>query len=118
MWHQPCQRCKYTTAVYIKKTRYKKLVTHAESHASAVSLLKRAEKALYKRASINQKRGLSDTEHFDQNCPVLGKAGGRRTEADRGHHEISAQICLSESERTCPKTFHYFYAMIDDDAGN
>ena len=43
MWHQPCQRCKYTTSVDIQKTRYKKLVTHVESHTSAVSLLKRAE---------------------------------------------------------------------------
>ena len=24
MWHQPCQRCKYTTSVDIQKTRYKK----------------------------------------------------------------------------------------------
>ena len=45
MWHQPCQRCKYTTSVDIKKSkkekkekkkkRYKKLVTHVEPHASA-----------------------------------------------------------------------------------
>ena len=34
---------KYTTSVDIQKTRYKKLITHTESHASAVSLLKRAE---------------------------------------------------------------------------
>ena len=34
---------KYTTTVDIQKTRYKKLVTHVELHASAVSLLKRAE---------------------------------------------------------------------------
>ena len=34
---------KYTTSVDIKKTRYKKLVTRVESHASAVSLLKTAE---------------------------------------------------------------------------
>ena len=27
MWHQPCQRCKYTTSVDTQKTRYKKLVT-------------------------------------------------------------------------------------------
>ena len=40
---QPCQRCNYTTSVDIQKTRYKKLVTHVEPHASAVSLLKRAE---------------------------------------------------------------------------
>ena len=43
---------KYTTSVDIKKTKkkqkpryngYKKLVTHVESHANSVSLLKRAE---------------------------------------------------------------------------
>ena len=34
---------KYTTSVDFKKTRYKMLVTHAESHASAVSLLKSGE---------------------------------------------------------------------------
>ena len=33
----------YTISVDIEKLRYKKLVTHVESHASAVSLLKRAE---------------------------------------------------------------------------
>ena len=33
---------KYTTSVDIQK-RYKRLVTHVELHASAVSLLKRAE---------------------------------------------------------------------------
>ena len=43
MWHQPCQRCKYTASVDIQKTRYKKLVTHVESHASAVSLLESGE---------------------------------------------------------------------------
>ena len=43
---------KYATSVDIKKkkkkkkTRYKKLVTHVESHASAVSLLKRAENSV------------------------------------------------------------------------
>jgi len=34
---------KYTTSVDIQKTRYKMLVTHLESRASAVGLLKRAE---------------------------------------------------------------------------
>ena len=38
-----CQLCKYTTSVDIKKTRFKKLVTHAEPHASAVRLVERAE---------------------------------------------------------------------------
>ena len=46
MWHQPCQHCKYTTSMDIKKKKKKraiKLVTHVEPHASAVSLPKRAE---------------------------------------------------------------------------
>ena len=43
MWHQPCQRYKYTTSVDVKKKRAIKLVTHVEPHASAASLLKRAE---------------------------------------------------------------------------
>ena len=34
---------KYTTSVDFQKTHYKKLVTHVEPQASAVSLLKRAE---------------------------------------------------------------------------
>ena len=47
MWHQ----LKYTTSVDIKKQnknkkRYKKLVTHVEPQASAVSLLKRAENSV------------------------------------------------------------------------
>ena len=43
MWHQPCQRCKYTTSVDIQKRAIKKLVTKVESHASAVSLLESGE---------------------------------------------------------------------------
>ena len=43
----------YTTSVDIKKTHYKKLVTHVESHASVVSLLKRAENSSIS-AIINQ----------------------------------------------------------------
>ena len=42
MWHQPCRRCKYTTSVDMQK-RAIKLVTRVESHASAVSLFKKAE---------------------------------------------------------------------------
>ena len=44
MLHKPCQRCKYTTSVDIKKKRaIKKLFTHVESHASAVSPLESGE---------------------------------------------------------------------------
>ena len=41
MWHQPHQSCKYTTSVDIQKCAVvrKAIVTHVESHASAVSLL-------------------------------------------------------------------------------
>ena len=48
MWHQSCWRCKYTTSVEIQKTRYKKLVIHVESHASAVSLLESGEQRYIK----------------------------------------------------------------------
>ena len=41
LWHQPWQRCKYTTSS--KKRTIKKLATHVESHASAVSLLESRE---------------------------------------------------------------------------
>ena len=43
MWHQPCQHCKYTTSVDIKKHAMKKLVTLVESHVSAVGLLESRE---------------------------------------------------------------------------
>ena len=44
MWHQPCQHCKFTTLADSRKhARKKKLFTHAESHASAVSLLESGE---------------------------------------------------------------------------
>ena len=43
MWHQPCQRLSTSLRWIFKKRAIKKLVTHVESHASAVSLLKRAE---------------------------------------------------------------------------
>ena len=46
MWHQPLPALKYTTSVDIQKTRYKKLVTHVEPQASAVSLLKRAHQSI------------------------------------------------------------------------
>ena len=43
VWHQPCQRCKYTTLVDNQKTCYQKLVTQVESHVSTVNLLKSGE---------------------------------------------------------------------------
>ena len=49
MWHQPCQHCKYTTSVDTQK----KLVTHVESHVSAVSLLKSGEQHYIKACIIN-----------------------------------------------------------------
>ena len=39
---------KYTTSMDIQKKRYKKLVTHVESHASAVSLLESGEQRYIK----------------------------------------------------------------------
>ena len=64
----PCQRCKYTTSVDIKKCAIK-LVTHVESHASAVSLVKRARKRyISDHQSINPKhrRQNNTTKHHSQ----------------------------------------------------
>ena len=52
MWHQPCQRWKYTTTVDIKKKKKKKkcnkkLIIYIESHASA----RERKIALYKKRS-------------------------------------------------------------------
>ena len=55
-----------------KKTRYKKkLVTYVESHASAVSLLKRARIALYKRPSIKQSLTVNETLTWVSSLPIL-----------------------------------------------
>ena len=44
MGHQPCQRCTYTTSVDKQKRAIKSyIVTHAEKHADAVSLLESGE---------------------------------------------------------------------------
>ena len=59
LWHQPCQRCNYTTSVDTQKTRYKKLFTHVESHASAMSLLESGEQCEIK--AINNNNNLCTT---------------------------------------------------------
>ena len=47
-------RCKYTASLDIQKTRFKNLVTHVESRASAVSLLESGEQCYIK--AINNNR--------------------------------------------------------------
>ena len=49
MWHQPCQCCKYSTSVDSQKRAIKKLFTHVESHASAVSLLESRQYHIFKK---------------------------------------------------------------------
>ena len=82
MWlDQPCQRCKYTTSVDIQKTRYKKLVTHVEPHASAQSLLKRAENgAIWPiiNQSINQR-----VRMCNDSMKGRGERGGREREGQK-----------------------------------
>ena len=54
MWHQPCQRCKYTTSVDIQKRAIRSyLHIYAESHASAVSLLESGEQRYIKAINNN-----------------------------------------------------------------
>ena len=63
MWHQPCQRCKYTTSVDIEKRAIKKLFTHAESHASAVSLFESGEQRYIKAISNNNDNTVNCVGH-------------------------------------------------------
>ena len=57
VWHQPCQRCKYTTSVDIQKRAIKKkLFIHVESHASAVSLLNSGEQRYIKAISSSSSK--------------------------------------------------------------
>ena len=60
-----------------KKTRYKKLFTHVESHASAVSLLESGEQLYIKAINNNNNNKKSEpmsnksafnTVRFDRNC--------------------------------------------------
>ena len=55
MWHQPCQRCKYTTSMDIQKHAINNPVIHVESRVSTVSLLESREQC-YKKV-INNFRG-------------------------------------------------------------
>ena len=67
MRHQPCQRCKHTTSVAIQKTRhYTKLVTRVESHASAVSLLERAENSAVQKQSSSSSSRPRSLDHIVQ----------------------------------------------------
>ena len=71
MWHQPCQRCNYITSLDIQKTRHKKLFTHAESHASAVSLLESGEERYVKAINYNNHNNLSHDKSRELDPPLL-----------------------------------------------
>ena len=71
MWHQSCQRCKYTTSVEIKKRAKKiekKLVTRYESHASAVSLPESGEWRCIKMINNNMKMNKFIDSFGDAEC--------------------------------------------------
>ena len=78
MWHQPCQRCKYTTSVDIQRRAIKSYsLVVTESHASAVSSRERRialNKSDQQSNKANQPTraptpsSRRDTEQFD--CPA------------------------------------------------
>ena len=86
MWHQPCQRCKYT------KTRYKKLVTlNVEPHVSAVSLFKRAENS----AIINQSFGeLNVHDHSHMLIQPNACFFGEPNVHDYSHMLVQPNVCF------------------------
>ena len=80
--HQPCQRCKYTTSVDIQKPVLKiKLVTHVESHASAVSARERRI-ALYKSDQQQQ-------QHLLMELPGSTKREGIQSRPSEAHGGIA-----------------------------
>ena len=70
LWHQLCQRCKYTTSVDIQKTRYKKLFVHVESHASAVSLLESGKQRYIKAINNNNNKHTDNLKTCKQQTPA------------------------------------------------
>ena len=84
MWHQPCQRCKYTTLVDIQKRAIKKLFTHVESHASAVSLLESGELRYIKAINNNNTPSIA-VRHLPPNSVRFGYA-------TEGAFFVSAQL--------------------------
>ncbi len=65
--NQPCQRCKWI----LKNTRYRKLFTHVESHASPVSLLESAEYQYIKAISNNNNNNNDNVINKAANCRKL-----------------------------------------------
>ena len=63
---KPYKPCTYTTLVDIQKMCYKKLVTHVEAHASAVSLLQGTEQHYMKAINNNSLRTHSDAYNHSQ----------------------------------------------------
>ena len=86
MWHQPCQRCKYTTSVDIQKARYKKLVTHVESHASAVSLLESGEQRYIKAIDNNNNNMVIVQELWESRGGRPNELSGFRGRKDLLNH--------------------------------
>ena len=76
LWHQPCQRCNYTTSVDTQKTRYKKLFTHVESHASAMSLLESGEYRYIKAINHNNNNNITVQVDWAKNS----KTGRKKTQ--------------------------------------
>ena len=66
MWHQPCQRCNYTTLVEIQKRAMKKLVTHVLKNTCERSeSVRKWRIALYKSSHHHHHHHYHGKYHFD-----------------------------------------------------
>ena len=94
-----------TPLQWILKTRYRKLVTHVESHANAVSLLKREEQH-YIKAINNNNKGLTKQGFITchgkmivlcSTASILFTMGGADSAYVPGEHSVQKQ-CSVESK--------------------
>ena len=72
LWHQPCQRCKYTTSVDIQlKRAIKNLFTRVESYASAMSLLESREQRYIRAINNNSNKDVFSEIQNVHKCTEL-----------------------------------------------
>ena len=70
MWHQPCQRGKYTTSVDIENRATKKLYTNVELHARTMSLQESGEECYIKAINNNNNNNNSNDNNNNSNSKL------------------------------------------------
>ena len=113
-WHQPCQRCNYTTSVDIQKTRYKKTKQKQTKTSHSCERSESARKrriALYKSDEQQQQRKechfQTTWRHVDRKR-VISSRDFRSRVASRDDHGQSALLGSSNGRNVFLKVFSCF----------